>query len=145
VFYNPSNNGFDWPLWEGYRSTPLGARIAVFQPRIKELENGKDIRNFGVVRVAHSGRPRTFTLRNIGTKRLKGIKIRKFGRNPKDFVVSGLGERVLMPGESTTFQVTFEPNHDGKRKATLQIRSNDPDNDPFKVRMKGKALEFNCW
>jgi len=46
----------------------------------------------------------------------------------------------LEPDESTTFQIRYLPTAAGRSEATLQIASNDPDEDPFAVPLVGSAV-----
>jgi hypothetical protein len=46
---------------------------------------------------------------------------------------------MLAPGASTTFKVTFGPKAKGTRTAQIQVKSNDPNENPFDVTVSGKG------
>jgi hypothetical protein len=55
-------------------------------------------------------------------------------------VIEAPGKTSLAPGTSTTFKVTFKPAAKGKRVAALAIASNDPDEDPFGIKLSGEGV-----
>jgi hypothetical protein len=80
-----------------------------------------------------------FTIKNSGAANLTGLALSKSGSNTTDFVVSSLAATTLAPQAFTTFYVAFAPTAGGSRQATLNIASNDPDENPFKINLRGYA------
>lgn len=110
--------------------------IAVVQDR-KNLLDGVSKKNFGTIQVGSSSSPKTFTIVNVGTARLADLKIVRKGGNPDDFIVSKLSKTSLLPDQSVKFTVTFKPRATGTRKASLSIKNNDSDEDPFDIKLQG--------
>jgi hypothetical protein len=110
--------------------------IAVAPASGKNLVSGKATVGFSGV-VMGKAVTQTFTVRNTGKGTLRGLVISKRGKHASDFTVKALRKKSLAPGAKTTFQVIFKPRKTGKRKAELKIASNDPDENPFKIRLAG--------
>jgi len=74
---------------------------------------------------------------------LKNLKVVIDGRNAKDFrVTSALTSKLLNPGISQKFQVSFKPTAGkGTRKAKLHILSNDPNESSFDIDLEAKAAK----
>jgi hypothetical protein len=113
------------------------ARIAVEQPLRSGLIAGKSKRSFGTVKVGRAGVAKTFTIKNVGTANLTGIKVSGTGKHLRDFTIGKSGKRVLPPGASTTFKVVFKPKATGNRNATIRIQSNDKKKNPFDIKISG--------
>jgi uncharacterized repeat protein (TIGR03803 family) len=79
---------------------------------------------------------RTFTIRNVGNETLTGLALSLDGAG---FSATGLGQTSLAAGQSLTFDVTFSPSAEGDFSATLQIASNDADENPFDIALTGTA------
>lgn len=115
--------------------------IAVEQPKGKGLRDGKAVKKFGSVVVGRgSSRKLTFTIRNSGNSSLNDISVSLKGKHLKDFILIKPKHKTLAPGASTTFKVTFKPIKSGKRNATLKIKSNDKDENPFDIRLTGMGV-----
>ena len=98
---------------------------------------------FGDSAIGASGAARVFTVRNTGTADLTGLQATLTGTNAADFVLDTTATAAtLAPGATTTCQVTFAPHGtvSSPRPATLQIVSNDPDENPFLVTLTGLAF-----
>jgi len=76
---------------------------------------------------------RTFRLGNTGNATLSGITV---SDNSSQFSVSGLATSVS-PGGSDQFVIRFTPTSAGIKTATITIRSNDPDEDPYTFVVRG--------
>jgi hypothetical protein len=118
-----------------------GPEIAVQQPVGSELIDGKSKKSFGTVKVGKAGKAKAFTIKNTGTATLTGLKIARKGSHAKDFIVTAPLKTTLAPGASTTFKVTFKPTAAGTRKATIQLKSNDANENPFDIILTGKAAK----
>jgi hypothetical protein len=123
-------------LMVGASSIPQ-PEIVVEQPKGNGLYAGWSKKTFGKVKVGKTGVAKTFTIKNTGTANLSGLAITKKGKNAKDFIVSSPLNTSLTQGGSTTFRVTFKPKAAGTRNAAIQIRNNDPDENPFNINLSG--------
>jgi len=98
-------------------------------------------RDFGSVNLGNASAPRTFTIRNLGTAPLSDLTISKAGANSSDFLIDTTGlAPTLPPGASTSFSVMFSPSGSGSRSASLQVTSNDSDENPFDVAIVGVGV-----
>lgn len=114
--------------------------IAVGQVGGKNLKDGKSKVSFGKSKTGSKGATRKFKIRNTGKAALKKLKLKLTGTARKDYKVGKLRKTTLKPGASTTVTVTFKPRKPGKRNALLKITSNDPDESPFDIKLKGKGV-----
>mgnify|MGYP003672735835 CR=1 FL=1 len=114
--------------------------IVVEQPVGVDLEAGGSEVNFDGVPLGTGSPAVTVTIRNLGTADLIGLALTKSGSNAGDFAVSGPAITTLTPGGSTTFNVTFSPLAVGTRVALLHIASNDADENPFIIGLRGSGL-----
>ncbi len=112
--------------------------ISVQQPRGSELTDGVARRTFGNVKL-RKAMTKTFVIRNLGKANLTGLAITKTGKHAKDFVVRKPLRSTLAPGTSTTFKVTFRPKAKGVRNAAIRIANNDPNENPFDIRLTGRG------
>ena len=124
----------------GFSGQPA-PEIEVRQPKESKLRDGKSKRSFGTAMIRSKGRSLTFRIINTGDAPLTGIAIEKSGDNPGDFIISEPGKTQLAPDKSAMFKVTFMPKGDGPRKATLKIRSNDANEDPFNITVTGLGIK----
>jgi Abnormal spindle-like microcephaly-assoc'd, ASPM-SPD-2-Hydin len=122
-------------------ATKTIAEISVQQPAGTQLVDGRAKSNFGTQSLGGAGRTKTFTIKNTGTSNLTSLAIQKSGSHSKDFIVTGPAKKSLAPGASTTFKVTFKPSAKGTRKATIRIRSNDADENPFDINLTGLGVK----
>jgi hypothetical protein len=137
---DPDENPFDINL------TGIGAalpEIAVEQPAGIEIPDGGRV-SFGAMLVSVWGASSslTVTISNSGGSDLIGLEITKGGNNPSEFTVSGPATTTVAGGGSTTFTVTFTPSEFGSRSrtATLQIWSNDADENPCDLDLFGEVF-----
>lgn len=96
--------------------------------------------NFGSKTVGTASRARKFTITNTGEADLTDLTISKTGAQKAEFKVTDLSKTTLIPGESTTFHVTFKPSGKRLRTATLKIGSNDSTKNPFDILLSGKGV-----
>jgi hypothetical protein len=123
------------------RITILAPEIDVQQPAGKSLVTSTSKISFGTgtTKKTSAGIRRTFTIRNTGTTKLTGISFSKRGTHQNDFTVTQSNLRVVAPGASATFTVTFKPAAVGQRAASLRITSNDRDENPFIINFAGQG------
>lgn len=126
----------------------IPADIVVEQPAGQFLSsNAPQPVDFGTV-ISGASASKTFTIRNRGSiQDLTGLAITKAAAgHPADFAVGALGSTLLSTDASTTFTVTFSPSGAGIRSATLEIASNDPDENPFIIQVTGRqATNLEAW
>lgn len=115
------------------------ADIAVQQPKGSNLTDGKSSRKFGTAKVDSKGISKTFTIKNAGDAKLSGLAVAAKGKQKGDFEAGKPGKTSLAPGASTTFKVTFTPKTKGKRKAMIEVKSNDADENPFEIEVSGEG------
>jgi probable HAF family extracellular repeat protein len=118
---------------------PAGPEIEVTQPATSSLVDGNSKKSFGTVKVGRTGSAKTFTITNAGSSKLTGLAITMTGQQKGDFVVSAPTKTSLPPGSSTTFKVTFKPRAKGTRNAAIHIKSNDPNENPFDIKLTGQG------
>ncbi len=123
-------------LWEIQTGFP---EITVEQPVNTNLVDGNSTVDFGEV-LAGSDNELTFTIRNQGGAQLTGLNTSVSGTNDSDYLPIAPQVSSLNPGESTTFTVEFQASGVGARTATLQITSNDADENPFDITLTGVTL-----
>lgn len=120
---------------------PKAPEIVVQQPKGSGLTDGAAKRSFGTVKVGGTSSARTFTIKNTGNAKLRGLAITKNGANAKDFIVTGPEKTALAAGASTTFKVVFKPKARGSRSAAIHIKSNDADENPFDIKLIGQGAK----
>lgn len=82
-------------------------------------------------------------LRNDGTFRLDHISVSITGGPPGEFTLDSVPPTRLEPGAFAIFGVRMTPVTAGLRSATLVIRSDDPNEDPFLVGLQGTAVSID--
>lgn len=115
--------------------------ISVQQPVGSELTDGKTKKSFGTVKIGKKSTVKTFTIRNAGTANLTGIALAVKGKQAKEFTVTKPSKTTLAPGATTTFKVTFAPKKKGTRNASIQIKSNDANENPFDIPVTGAGAK----
>jgi hypothetical protein len=117
--------------------------LSIQQPIRNELTDAAAAskRNLGKVRVGQASKPMVFTLTNRGDARLTGIRVKKGGAAASDFVASQPAKTSLAVGESTQCRVTFGPTARGIRTAVMRVTSNDPDENPFEIKLVGEGMK----
>jgi hypothetical protein len=118
-----------------------GPDIAVQQPAGTDLTDGSSKKPFGTAKIGTKGKSKTFTIKNTGKTKLSGLSIKKSGANKGDFIVGDPEKTSLAKGASTTFKVTFKPSSKGTKNAAIAISSNDPDEDPFDIKLSGEGVK----
>ncbi|MFQ5864233.1 MAG: choice-of-anchor D domain-containing protein, partial [bacterium] len=96
--------------------------------------------DFGDV-IVDSTASQTFVVTNEGTAVLVVTATSLTGANPEQFNIdSGGAPFTLVPGDSQDVVVSFQPTSEGLKSATLQIASNDPDEDTLEVALTGNGV-----
>ncbi|MCF7673885.1 MAG: choice-of-anchor D domain-containing protein [Akkermansiaceae bacterium] len=139
-----------------YDSARVDRTITVYAPEINLTGNGTEIpagdttpsladhTDFGGARVNGSTVLRTFTIQNSGDGALTltgAPKVAVNGTHATDFTVTAQpADPTVLPGGTTTFQVTFGPGASGLRTATLSVASDDSDENPYDFAIQGTGL-----
>ncbi|MBN2009982.1 choice-of-anchor D domain-containing protein [candidate division KSB1 bacterium] len=109
----------------------VGADIAV-TPIHKDFSN---------VTVGSSSSSETFVISNAGTTNLEISAIALTGTNASEFtIMSGAGSVTLSPSETHDVVVQFHPNSQGVKSASVQITSNDTDENPLHITLTGTGV-----
>lgn len=106
------------------------------------LARGASI-DFGMSALYSSYLSRTFTIRNVGSDTLDNLSIVVRGNAASDFKVTSLTSSSLLPGATQSFTMTFSPTALGLRTASMQIISNDGDENPFDVQLSGRGSSLD--
>jgi hypothetical protein len=126
----------------------------VFPPDIEVRQNvtvlasGSEY-DFGNVNFQASSTAIPFSINNLGLANLTlsgtaGNLIVKGGAHPGDFaVVQSSITSPLTFNSSQNFSVQFNPQSGGVRTATLTITSNDPNESPYVINLKGTGVNLN--
>jgi len=129
-------------------ATDAGAVYVFALPEIAVSGNSTDITdgdttprladhtNFGNVAVTGGSLTRTFTVTSTGGAVTSG-SVTIGGSHAADFSVSQQPGSPVIPGNATTFQITFNPSGAGVRSATLSFSTNDDDENPFNFNIQG--------
>jgi hypothetical protein len=122
-----------------------GPEIGVEQPVGVPLADAGSSIGFGPAPIGYSSLVKTFTVRSAGTLDLTLSSVTLSGGNAGDFTVDTTGmASTVAPAGNTTFTVTFTPTGPGARSTTLQIFSNDEDENPFDIALTGTGLSFTA-
>ncbi len=109
-----------------------GAQVPVF--------NG-DTYTFPVITRGRTTTP-SFVLTNDGTLPLSLSSLTVTGAQAAEFSADRLTPGTLRPGEFAAVNVLFAPLADGVRTATMVIRSDDPNENPYLVQLIGIAVSL---
>lgn len=113
--------------------------VEIVPPDTSLTDNGSTV-DFGSL-APPANNARTFRIRNVGSQPLNIGTILTSGGNAADFTINQAGVTTpLDPNDATTFTVTFSPLASGARSTTLQIPSNDANENPFDVNLTGIGL-----
>ena len=115
--------------------------IELEQPSGTSLVDGSATTTWQALPTGGAATPVSYLIRNVGVANLVNLELSKSGTNTGDFSFGTLSTSTLAPGASTTFTVTFSPGAgpSGARTATLQVVSNDADENPFDISLAGTA------
>ncbi len=103
------------------------------------IDNGTDM---GLVDVQADSHTQTFTIENDGGMDLYLSSLAIFGTHSYDFSITRYPAVLVGPGDSTTFDATFDPTAAGRRNATIMISSNDSNGSAFSVPVSGLATDL---
>lgn len=101
------------------------------------LEDGTD---FGATASLTNSLTRTFTISNTGNAALNlngSPRVQIMGLHPQDFTVVAQPAASVAAGQSTTFQIMFDPTALGLRQAIVSIANNDDSEAPYTFLVQG--------
>ena len=87
---------------------------------------------------------RTFTIRNTGPVNLNltgDPKVSISGTHAGDFTVTQQPSTPIAASGTTIFKVTFDPSGTGTRMSTINIASDDPDENPYNFSIQGNGIK----
>ena len=107
-------------------------------------------RDLGTKLVGSGYTTANFSIQNVGSSLLYGFTgvggITIDGANAGAFTLSGAGAEWLATGASVPITIFFQPTGQGYHEAWLHIHSNDPDEDPFDIKLTGTGgLPITTW
>ncbi|MCU0821841.1 MAG: choice-of-anchor D domain-containing protein, partial [Spirochaetes bacterium] len=117
---------------------------STLDPRVPEInikQGSADINIDDSVVIASSGTQ--FIIENTGTEDLEltgAAAVSIAGDNPGDFEISEMPSGTVIPaGRNESFTITFVPQVEGTREATVTIESNDFDENPYVFNVTGTS------
>ncbi|MCP5533082.1 MAG: M6 family metalloprotease domain-containing protein [Akkermansiaceae bacterium] len=113
--------------------------IDVKAPSGKSLVSNTSSFRFKTTKIGKVSKSKKITIKNVGKADLYGLSVATSGQNAKDFKVGKLSKKVLKPGQKATVSVRFAPRKAGSKKAKLLVMSNDVDESPFVIKLKGNG------
>ena len=103
-----------------------------------------DDTDFGTVDVAAGTNANIFTLNNIGCSNLNLTAASPFitisGTHAADFSITTIPSASITSGNSTTFEITFNPSATGLRTAAISIANDDSDENPYNFNIEGTGF-----
>lgn len=101
---------------------------------------GLDGTDFGNAAVGAPPASRTFVVANVGSGALNLIgspRVAITGENAADFRVSSFPAGAVNVGGTVSFTIEFSPSGGGRRAATVNVPSNDDDENPYEFAIVG--------
>ncbi len=84
-----------------------------------------------------------FHIQNIGTENLRIDNVVIHGKDKNDFSITldTCSGEIIEPSGECNLIVTFIPSSTGYKKAVIRILSNDPDESPYYIKLRGTGIE----
>lgn len=114
--------------------------IAVEQPAGVELVSNLSTVNFGNALVGGAPVDLNWLIRNAGLDHLESISVSISGTHAADFAVTQTPAGTLAPEAGSGMGIRFTPGAGGLRSAQLLVLSNDPNESPFVVQLRGTGI-----
>lgn len=141
IFLEDGSKGFTLPKWHGYRtSLPRPEILVQSSTKTFDFLTG-DTESFKGALPGSAGTFRTFTITNTGIRPLTNFNA--IIKAPSQFSVKKPKISSLAPGKSIVLKVWFKPQVAGNHKAQVRILSNDSNENPFIINLKGVGLTKN--
>ncbi len=116
-----------------YGAPPTEIELEVLEPTPTALTDQISTVDFGSAVAAG----RTFRVRNTGGVALANHSARVTGADAANFTVASQPSLGVAVGETTSFLVGFTGSSQGTKSATLEITSDDIDENPFRIALVG--------
>jgi len=132
----------EWPsgIKQFLTNVPVNQFLEIVEETEPDISVNPNAHNFGSVTVGSSA-SKTFVVTNTGTADLIVNATTITGANMDQFNInSGGGAFTLAPGLSRNLVVSFNPTSTGSKTASLQISSNDPDENPSNISLSGTGV-----
>jgi RHS repeat-associated protein len=121
-----------------YRYDDRGRRIASFPPQPDiNVVNYPPGSNADLTASLQTSAYKTFTITNLGLASLNIGGLTREGPDMAMFTVTQAPATIVPPGQSTEFTIRFLPTSTGDKTATLSIASDDPDENPYVIQLRG--------
>ncbi|MEN8205434.1 MAG: choice-of-anchor D domain-containing protein [Pseudomonadota bacterium] len=104
------------------------------------VPNATDHTDFGTVD-RQNQLTRSFTIQNTGLQSLALNGVTVTGAGAGDFIVTKSPRMVLNGGESTRFEITFNPGAIGLRTATVTVDNDDTDESAYSFTIQGRGTD----
>ncbi|TXE13917.1 choice-of-anchor D domain-containing protein [Seonamhaeicola algicola] len=153
---NMSNNNILTGAGTSVNFNVSGSSCAI-NPEINITGNGNTILNgattptstnntsFGNIDVASGSLTHTFTIENSGIANLNLTGSAPYvsisGTNASDFSVTVTPNNNIASGDTTTFNITFNPGAVGTRTATITINNDDSDESTYTFSIEGNGTD----
>ncbi len=123
----------------GYSIYVLGLNNYIPHNSAVSTTNGTD---FGSVQIITDPKTRIFTIKNVGSNTINllgspAVTI----TGSSDFTITSYPTTPISSTNSTNFQVRFNPSSIGVKTATISIASNDADENPYILNLKGVGAQ----
>lgn len=118
--------------------------IVRYTPQKYQLFNRDSLR-FQSSKLGTADRNWNLEIVNSGSRPLKMNPIRIKGPDAAAFRIRKTTRSSLAPGKSITAKVKFKPTHFGQSNASLLIKSNDPVDPEFRIKLTGNASRNQFW
>jgi len=103
--------------------------------------DASDFTDFGNTELSGPAITRIFKIHSIGSDTLNLTDASPYvtigGTHAADFSVTITPSNMIEYGDSTTFQITFDPSATGVRSATISIANDDTDENPYTFAIQG--------
>jgi len=117
-----------------------GKFTVVEPPAEADIKVAPTSHDFGDVFI-NSSASQSFVIANLGTVNLEVDATTLTGANANQFKIeSGEAPLTIVPGDSQNLVVSFNPISLGAKTATLEITSNDPDQNILNLSLSGNGL-----
>jgi len=103
-----------------------------------------DDTDFGSVDTTSGTNANIFTINNVGCSNLNLTGSSPYvtisGTHAADFTVTTIPASLITSGNSTTFEITFNPSANGLRTASISIVNDDSDENPYNFNIQGTGF-----
>ncbi len=117
--------------------SPLDVALSGTGTTAPEIDVVPASHNYGTTLIGATS-SQTFGIRNIGNAELQVTSVTLVGGQAGEFAITlGGGAFTVAPGATHNIDVGFAPTSTGPKSTTLQLNSNDSDENPINVSLNG--------